>query len=243
MPQAIRRVIPPLLNDFISLQKDTALLSTASIAEVVLTATLWQSKLFNLSPVTLAAAFFIIITIPQARFVDVLINRDAAAKGGRLMAFLEIDDVHKSFGHNEVLKGVSLDVERHEVVCLIGASGSGKSTLLRCVNALEDINGGEIRIDGDTVTGAGVDLNALRRDVGIVFQSYNLFPHMSVLQNVTLAPIGVAGLNRNEAEERGHAAPGVGGHGARRRRPIRTASPAASSSASRSSGRWPCSRG
>jgi polar amino acid transport system ATP-binding protein len=118
------------------------------------------------------------------------------------MAFLEIDDVHKSFGQNEVLKGVSLNVERHEVVCLIGASGSGKSTLLRCVNALEAISGGEIRIDGDTVTGAGVDLNALRRDVGIVFQSYNLFPHMSVLKNVTLAPIGVAGLNKSEAEER-----------------------------------------
>jgi polar amino acid transport system permease protein len=81
VPQAVRRVIPPLLNDFISLQKDTALLSTASIAEVVLTSTLWQSKLFNLSPVTLAAAFFIIITIPQARFVDYLINRDARRRG------------------------------------------------------------------------------------------------------------------------------------------------------------------
>jgi polar amino acid transport system permease protein len=81
VPQAVRRVIPPLLNDFISLQKDTALLSTASIAEVVLTSTLWQSKLFNLSPVTLAAAFFIIITIPQARFVDYLIDRDARRRG------------------------------------------------------------------------------------------------------------------------------------------------------------------
>ena len=86
--------------------------------------------------------------------------------GATLMSFLEIDNVHKSFGHNEVLKGVSLNVERHEVVCLIGASGSGKSTLLRCVNALEEISAGEIRIDGDTVSGAGVDLNALRRDVG-----------------------------------------------------------------------------
>ena len=82
VPQAVRRVIPPLLNDFISLQKDTALLSTASIAEVVLTSTLWQSQLFNLSPVTLAAAFFIIITIPQARFVDYLIHRDAARRAG-----------------------------------------------------------------------------------------------------------------------------------------------------------------
>src|SRR3954469_5579367 len=118
------------------------------------------------------------------------------------MAFLEIEDVHKSYGHHEVLKGVTLHVERHEVVCLIGASGSGKSTLLRCVNALEEIQQGEIRIDGDTVTGTGVDLNALRRDVGIVFQSYNLFPHMSVLANVMLSPMRVVGLSRRIAEER-----------------------------------------
>jgi polar amino acid transport system ATP-binding protein len=121
------------------------------------------------------------------------------------MAFLEIDEVHKSFGHNEVLKGVSLNVERHEVVCLIGASGSGKSTLLRCVNALEEISSGSIRIDGDTVTGAGVDLNVLRRDVGIVFQSYNLFPHMSVIDNVMLAPTKVGGLSKDEARARGMA--------------------------------------
>jgi polar amino acid transport system ATP-binding protein len=118
------------------------------------------------------------------------------------MAFLEIDNVHKSFGHNEVLKGVSLNVERHEVVCLIGASGSGKSTMLRCVNGLETIQAGEIRIDGDTVTGAGVDLNALRRDVGIVFQSYNLFPHMSVMENIILAPTRVAGLSKEAASSR-----------------------------------------
>jgi polar amino acid transport system ATP-binding protein len=121
------------------------------------------------------------------------------------MAFLEIDNVHKSFGRNEVLKGVSLHVERHEVVCLIGASGSGKSTLLRCVNALEEIDSGDIRIEGDTVSGAGVDLNVLRRDVGIVFQSYNLFPHMSVLENITLAPTRIDGLPIKEARERGMA--------------------------------------
>jgi polar amino acid transport system ATP-binding protein len=91
------------------------------------------------------------------------------------------------------------------LVVLVGASGSGKSTLLRCVNALEEISSGVIRIDGDTVTGAGVDLNALRRDVGIVFQSYNLFPHMSVLENIMLAPTRVAGVPRREAEERATA--------------------------------------
>ncbi|GGB29961.1 peptide ABC transporter ATP-binding protein [Flexivirga endophytica] len=118
------------------------------------------------------------------------------------MAFLEINDVRKSYGHTEVLKGVSISVERHEVICLIGASGSGKSTLLRCVNQLEEVNGGEILIEGDTVTGAGVDINRLRRDVGIVFQSYNLFPHMSVLKNIMLAPTMVAGVKDKEAREK-----------------------------------------
>jgi len=117
------------------------------------------------------------------------------------MTFLEINDVQKFYGDHEVLKGVSLDVAKHEVVCLIGASGSGKSTLLRCINALEPISRGEIRVDGDGVSGQGVDVNRLRRNVGMVFQSYNLFPHMSVLANVTLAPRKVAGRPRAEAEE------------------------------------------
>ena len=118
------------------------------------------------------------------------------------MAFLEIHDVHKSYGEVPVLRGVSLEVNKHEVVCLIGASGSGKSTLLRTINALEPISAGQIRVDGDVVTGPGVDVNRLRRNVGMVFQSYNLFPHMSVLQNVTLAPTKVGGVGRGEAEAR-----------------------------------------
>jgi polar amino acid transport system ATP-binding protein len=118
------------------------------------------------------------------------------------MSFLEINDVHKRYGNVEVLRGTNLRVEEHQVVCLIGPSGCGKSTLLRCINGLEEISGGEIRIDGDRVTGPGVDLNALRRDVGIVFQSFNLFPHMSVLENITLAPIQVLKLRKNEAEAR-----------------------------------------
>jgi polar amino acid transport system ATP-binding protein len=117
------------------------------------------------------------------------------------MTFLEIRDVHKCYGEHQVLQGVSLDVAKHEVVCLIGASGSGKSTLLRCINALEDIQQGEIRVDGDVVSGQGVDVNRLRRNVGMVFQSYNLFPHMSVLHNVTLAPTMVGGVSKSTAEE------------------------------------------
>ncbi len=115
---------------------------------------------------------------------------------------LRVDDLHKSFGQNEVLKGISLAVESHEVVCLIGASGSGKSTLLRCVNLLEPIDSGRIVVAGRDVTERGVDVNSVRRGIGIVFQAYNLFPHMSVLKNVTLAPRKVLGLPRDEAEAR-----------------------------------------
>jgi polar amino acid transport system ATP-binding protein len=120
-------------------------------------------------------------------------------------AFLELDDVHKYFGANEVLRGVSLEVAEHQVVCLIGPSGCGKSTLLRCVNALETIQQGEIRLDGERVSGRGVDLDGLRQDVGIVFQSFNLFPHKSVLQNVTLAPMKVLKQSKADALDRAHA--------------------------------------
>ena len=118
------------------------------------------------------------------------------------MALLEIRDITKSFGSHQVFAGLRLQVEEHQVVCLIGPSGCGKSTLLRCINGLEGIDGGEIRLHGDRVTGPGVDVNALRRDVGIVFQSFNLFPHMTVLENVTLAPIRVLDRQRAEAEAR-----------------------------------------
>jgi polar amino acid transport system ATP-binding protein len=118
------------------------------------------------------------------------------------MAFLEIENIHKRYGSTAVLNGVNLSIEEHQVVCLIGPSGCGKSTLLRCINGLEEIQTGEIRLSGDRVTGLGVDLNALRRDVGMVFQSFNLFPHMSVLKNITLAPMQVLGLPQAEAEEK-----------------------------------------
>ena len=118
------------------------------------------------------------------------------------MAFLEIDGVVKRYGDHEVLRGIDLSVGQHEVVCLIGASGSGKSTLLRCVNALEEIDGGVLRLDGEVVSGPGVDVNLLRRDVGMVFQSYNLFPHKTVLDNVTLAPMKLLGISKAEAVSR-----------------------------------------
>ena len=121
------------------------------------------------------------------------------------MAFLEIRDVRKEFGPIRVLRGVNLNVNEHQVVCLIGPSGCGKSTLLRCINGLEKIQGGEIRLENDRVSGPGVDVNKLRREVGIVFQSFNLFPHMSVIENVTLAPTKVLRMDKAEAEAKAMA--------------------------------------
>ncbi len=113
---------------------------------------------------------------------------------------LQLEEIRKSFGENEVLKGVDLDVGEHEVFCLIGASGSGKSTLLRCVNLLEKVDAGRILLHGEEITRRDVDVNRVRRGIGIVFQAYNLFPHMSVLGNVTLAPRKVLHKPRAEAE-------------------------------------------
>ena len=115
---------------------------------------------------------------------------------------LRIEGVQKSFGKLEVLRGIDLALAEHEVVCLIGASGSGKSTLLRCVNLLEPIDAGRIFVRGQDVTARGVDVNELRRGIGIVFQSFNLFPHMSVLANITLAPRKALGLSKVDAETR-----------------------------------------
>ena len=112
---------------------------------------------------------------------------------------LALEGIHKAFGDLEVLRGVDLAMAEHEIVCLIGASGSGKSTLLRCVNLLEPIDAGRIVLHGEEITARGVDVNRIRRDIGIVFQAFNLFPHMSVLENVTLAPRKARGLEKEQA--------------------------------------------
>ena len=113
---------------------------------------------------------------------------------------LRVEGLTKSFDDLVVLDGIDLEVAAHEVVCLIGASGSGKSTLLKCMNLVEPVDGGRIFLDGDEITAPGVDQDAVRRRIGIVFQSYNLFPHMTVLDNVTLAPRRVLGRDRATAE-------------------------------------------
>jgi polar amino acid transport system ATP-binding protein len=113
---------------------------------------------------------------------------------------LRLEDVHKYFGKNEVLKGIDLSVAPHEVVCLIGASGSGKSTLLKCINLVEPVTAGRIFVEGEEITAPRIDANRIRTKIGIVFQAFNLFPHMTVIRNITLAPRKVLGKSKAEAE-------------------------------------------
>src|SRR5699024_10864177 len=114
---------------------------------------------------------------------------------------IKIEGLVKSFGELEVLKGIDVDIEEKEVICIIGASGSGKSTLLRCINLLEDITDGAVYIDGVKVNDPKTNINQLRTDVGMVFQQFNLFPHMNVIDNITLAPRKVRGISDKEAKD------------------------------------------
>ncbi|MFI7423595.1 amino acid ABC transporter ATP-binding protein [Nonomuraea sp. NPDC049684] len=120
------------------------------------------------------------------------------------MSLLTIEGVWKNFHGHSVLRGIDLEVQPHEVVSLIGASGSGKSTLLRCVNLLETVDDGAIHLDGQEITDPRVDVDDVRKRLGIVFQAFNLFPHMSVLDNITLAPRRVLRTSREQAEEQAH---------------------------------------
>ena len=113
---------------------------------------------------------------------------------------LQIDGLYKAYGQHLVLQNINLAVDNHEVICLIGASGCGKSTLLRCINLLEPIQAGQILLDGAAITAAGVNEDRVRQEVGMVFQSFNLFPHMTVLENITLAPCKTRGVSRQQAE-------------------------------------------
>ena len=120
-------------------------------------------------------------------------------------AVLEVRGVTKAFGEREVLRGIDLTVREHEAVALIGASGSGKSTLLRCIDLLEDVDDGDVLLDGETITDPAVDTVGVRRRLGLVFQAYNLFPHLTALENVVLGERRAHGKGRAEAEERGRA--------------------------------------
>ena len=209
VPQAVRRVVPPLLNDFIGLQKDTALDRAHRPGRGLPPGADRHLGDLQLHALRRRRADLRRLHDP-AGSADRLAQRaqPAPAPRGRYRAMnaslcLVLEDVHKSFDKREVLKGIDLSVAEHEVVCLIGASGSGKSTLLRCINLIEPIDEGRIFIRGEEITRRGLDVNQVRRGIGIVFQSFNLFPHMTVLENVTLGPRKALGLDRAQADAQG----------------------------------------
>lgn len=117
---------------------------------------------------------------------------------------LRVKDLHKSFGDNEVLKGIDENIEKGEVVCVIGPSGSGKSTFLRCLNLLEEPTSGEVYLDDEKINDPNVDINKVRQRLGMVFQNFNLFPHKTVTENITMAPINVLKMSQADAVKRAH---------------------------------------
>lgn len=118
------------------------------------------------------------------------------------MSMIQVENLHKSFGDNEVLKGIDMVVEQGEVVCVIGPSGSGKSTFLRCLNRLEEINSGKVVVAGDDMADQSIDINLARENIGMVFQDFNLFPHYTVEENIILAPMEVLGVSEEEAKQK-----------------------------------------
>ncbi|MEH7479353.1 amino acid ABC transporter ATP-binding protein, partial [Bacillus altitudinis] len=118
------------------------------------------------------------------------------------MSMITVKNLKKSFGDNEVLKDINAVIEEKEVVCVIGPSGSGKSTFLRCLNKLEDITAGEVVVHGHTITDPKVNINKVRQEVGMVFQHFNLFPHKTVLENITIAPVKVKGMEKKAAVDK-----------------------------------------
>lgn len=117
------------------------------------------------------------------------------------MSIIKVRNLRKSYGDHEVLKDINAEIQEKEVICVIGPSGSGKSTFLRCLNRLEEITGGEVIINGHNITDPKINMNKVRQEVGMVFQQFNLFPHMTVLENITLGPIKIRGLAKDEAEK------------------------------------------
>ena len=216
LPQAVRRVTPPLLNDFVALQKDVGLISVLGAYDAVRLRADPRRRHVQLHAVPGGRAAVRAARHPDhpgRRLVQPACGTPAAGERARCDRrrvtaeppgdiVLSCEGVVKRFGDHTVLRSVDLQVAEHQVVTLIGASGSGKSSLLRCINLLETVDDGVIRLDGEDITDPRVDADAVRRRIGVVFQAYNLFPHMSVLDNVTLAPRLVGKVAREQAEDR-----------------------------------------
>lgn len=192
LPQAFRRMLPPLGNNAIAIVKDSSLASAIGLADLAYAArtvsgayaTYWEPYL-TISLVYWVITFLLSLLVQHMERGSVKVIR--------------VHNLQKQFGESHVLRGISCRIAANEVVCVIGPSGSGKSTFLRCINALETLSGGEIEVNGFAIHDQKTDLNKMRESVGMVFQRFNLFPHMTVLENIIMAPVSVKKRPRAEA--------------------------------------------
>ena len=183
LPQVIKRILPAITNETITLVKDTSLAFTIGVTEMFTMAKALASGQVSMLPYAFAALFYYILNLVVAFIMERIEKKMNYYRGGKVMSLLEIKNVKKNFGGVEVLKDISLKVDKGEVLGIIGPSGSGKSTLLRCATGLETPDDGEINYDGT---------------FGLVFQNFNLFPHYSVMKNITDAPLRVQKRKKEE---------------------------------------------
>ncbi len=204
LPQAIKNILPALGNEFITIIKDSSLLSAIGVMELWNGATTVATTTYlPLTPLLFAAFYYLImtsvLTVALKAFEKHIGQGDEEIMTETL---IKIEELHKSFGKNEVLKGINLEIKRGEVVVIIGPSGSGKSTLLRSMNLLEEASKGKVIFEGVDITDKKNDLFAMREKMGMVFQQFNLFPNMTVMENITLSPIKTKGESKEVAEKR-----------------------------------------
>ena len=201
LPQAWRTILPPVGNEFIMLLKDTSLISILGVADILRRGREFASEsFFYFETYTMIALVYLVITLILSRCVahmetqgEPLCLKDAP--------IIRIQNIYKFFGQLKALNNVSLDINQGEKVVIIGPSGSGKSTLLRSINRLEEIDQGRIIVDGFDLHDRNNDINVIRTELGMVFQSFNLFPHKTVLQNLTMAPMRLKKIPKEEAEQ------------------------------------------
>jgi His/Glu/Gln/Arg/opine family amino acid ABC transporter permease subunit len=208
LPQAVRKVVPPLMNDFIALQKDVGLISVLGAIDAVRGAQIEVAKFANFTPYVVAGLLFVLLAIPTIRlgrqdFGEIHCPRTAGSHTviDWNRPRLKVVGLKKFYGDRRVINGVDLEVFPGQIVALIGSSGSGKSTLLRCVNQIEDLTDGQIFLDGEEVSAPGVNQDLIRAQIGLVFQSFNLFTHLSILNNITLALRHVKKMDKDAANK------------------------------------------
>ena len=195
IPQAIKNILPALGNEMITLLKDTSLVSVIALRDVTKQAQNIVSNTYQAYvPYVSLAIIYLVLVIILTKLLGIL--RGGCAK------VIDVKNLHKSFGNHEVLKGVNEHIEKGEKVVVIGPSGSGKSTFLRCLNLLEEPTGGEIIFEGQNITAKDTDINLVRRRMGMVFQQFNLFPHLTVRENIKLAPVKLKVMTDEEADKR-----------------------------------------